>query len=115
MGAWIASGRVVEQEVVMSPLTLPLPSAPSDGKSEVGVSDTELPSPRQIILKVHQADDVEHTLDKGLWVGTGATQCGWKIFVDMSFSFLLRVGRVTDPLCSGPVDGAHPNVPAVSG
>ena len=72
-GAWIASGGVVEQEVVAPPLTLPQPSAPSNSESEVGVSDTEFPSPRKIIPKVHQADDIEHTLDKGLWVGTGAT------------------------------------------
>ena len=71
MGAWIGSGGVVEQEVVAPPPTLPRPLAPSDGEAEVGVSDTELPSPRQIIPKVCQADDIEHTLDKGLWVGTG--------------------------------------------
>src|SRR5882724_1253830 len=72
-GVWIASGGIVEQEVVVPPLTLSRPLAPSDGKSEVGVSDTELPSPRQIVPKVRRADDIEHTLDKGLWVGTGAT------------------------------------------
>src|SRR5882724_7555157 len=108
MGAWIASGRVVEQEVVMSPLTLPRPLAPSDGKSEVGVSDTELPSPQQIVPKVHRADDIEHILDKGLWVGTGATRHGWKIFINVSFSFLSRVGQVTDPSISGSVDRVCP-------
>ena len=74
MGAWIASSRIVKQVVVVSPPTLPQPPAPSDGKSEVGVSDKELPSPQQLILKVKQSDEVEHTLDKGLWAGTGATR-----------------------------------------
>jgi len=35
-GKWIASGRVIEQEVVAPPPTLPPPLAPSDSKSEVG-------------------------------------------------------------------------------
>ena len=73
MGAWIASGGVIEQVVLVPPLALPQPLAPSDGKSEAGASDTKLPSPRQIVPKVHQADDIEHTLDKGLWAGTGVT------------------------------------------
>ena len=115
MGGWIASGGVVEQEVVAPPPTLPRPLAPSDGESEVGVSNTELPSPRQIVPKVCQADDIEHTLDKGLWVGTGAMRRGWKIFVNMHLSFLLQVGQGTDPSGSGPVDGVHPNMPEVSG
>jgi len=72
MGAWITSGGIVEQVVVVPPPTLPPLVAPSDGESKVGASDAELPSPCQIDPKVHQADDVEHTLDKGLWVGTGA-------------------------------------------
>ena len=71
-GAWIASGGIIKQVVVAPPLTFPLLVAPSDGESKVGVSDAELPSPFQIVPKVHQADDVEHTLNKGLWVGTGA-------------------------------------------
>src|SRR5882724_8475742 len=66
------------------PPTLPPPLAHSDGESKVGVSDAELPSPHQIIPKVHQADDVEHTLDKGLWVGTGAMRQGWRIYVGVS-------------------------------
>ena len=65
-GAWIASGGIIEQVVVVPPPTLPLPVAPSDGKSKVGISNAELPSPHQIVPKVCQADDVEHTLDKGL-------------------------------------------------
>ena len=114
MGAWIASGGAVEQEVVTPPPTLPRPLAPSDGESEVGVSDTELPSPRQIVPKVRQADDIEHSLDKGLWVGTGATRRGWRIFVNVHSSFLLRVGHVTDPSGLGPVDGMRPDLSEVS-
>ena len=71
-GAWITLGGIIEQVVVAPPPTLPPPVAPSDSESKVGASDAELPSPRQIVPKVCQADDVEHTLDKGLWVGTGA-------------------------------------------
>jgi len=78
-GAWIASGSVVEQVVVAPPPALPQPVAPSDSESKVGASDAKLPSPCQIFPKVRQADNVEHTLDKGLWVGTGAKRQGWKI------------------------------------
>src|SRR5882724_2033195 len=94
MGAWIAAGRILKQVVVVPPLTLPQPSAPSGGKYEVGVSDEELPSPQQLVTKVQQLDAVEHALDKGLWVGTGATRRGWKIFVKASpssFSFGRRL------------------------
>jgi len=68
-----------------APPNSPSPLAPSDSKSEVGVSNTELPSPHQIVSKVCQVDDVEHTLNKGLWVGTGATRQGWKIFIKVNF------------------------------
>ena len=87
MKAWIASGGVIEKVVVVPLPTLLAPTAPSNSESKVMVSDTELPSPFQVIPKVHQMDDVEHTLDKGLWVGTGAMQQGWKIFVNVSLSF----------------------------
>src|SRR5882724_6222741 len=79
--AWIASGGIVEQVVVAPPLTLPLPLGPNDGKSEVGVSDEELPSPRRLVSKVRRSDNVEHILDKGVWAGTGAMQRGGRIFV----------------------------------
>jgi len=72
MEAWIASGGVVEQVVVAAPLTLPRPPASSDSKSEVRVSDEDLPSPWQLTSKVQQSDNVEHILDKGVWVVTGA-------------------------------------------
>ena len=73
MKAWIAFGGVDEQTVMVTPLTLPQPVAPSNGESKVRASDPELPSPHQVIPKACQVDDVEHTLNKGLWVGTGAT------------------------------------------
>src|SRR5882724_3180617 len=79
--AWIASGGIVEQVVVAPPLTLPLPLGPNDGKSEVGVSDEELPSPRRLVSKVRRSDNVEHILDKGVWAGTGAMRRGGRIFV----------------------------------
>src|SRR5882724_8657065 len=63
---WIASSGVVEQVVVAPLPTLPQPTAPSDGESKIVVSDAELPSPLQVIPKVCQADDIEHTLNKGL-------------------------------------------------
>ena len=85
--AWITSGGVVEQVAVATLLNLPQPMAPSDGESEVRASNTKLPSPHQVITKVQQVDDMEHTLNKGLWVGTRAIQWGWKIFVNLSFTF----------------------------
>src|SRR5882724_12827726 len=73
MQAWIASGGIVESVVVAAPPTLPRPAL-SDSESEVAMSDGEVP-----VSKVQRLDEVEHTLDKGLWVGTGATWRGWKI------------------------------------
>ena len=60
---------------------LPLPLGPNDGKSEVRVSDEELPSPRWLVSKVRRSDDVEHILNKGVWAGTGATRWGGRIFI----------------------------------
>src|SRR5882724_133258 len=75
-----------------APPTLPLPVAPSNGESEVGASDAELPSPLHIVPKVCQADDVEHTLNKGLWVGTGAKRWGWRIYIGEFLSVTFHVG-----------------------
>ena len=72
MQVWIVSGGIVENVVAAAPPTLAQPVAPSDDESEVRISDEELPSPQQLISKVQWSDKVEHTLDKGLWVGTGA-------------------------------------------
>ena len=41
---------------MVAPPTLPQPAAPSDGESEVGTSDLELPSPQQVVPKVQQVD-----------------------------------------------------------
>src|SRR5882724_13725148 len=106
--AWIASGGIIKSMVVAAPPTLPQPAL-SDGESEVTMSNGELP-----VSKVQWSDEVEHTLDKGLWVGIGATQRGWKIFVKVSRSFHSGVGQVTDSLVSGPVDGASPHMSTMS-
>ena len=98
-----------------APLTLPQPAAPSNGEYEVGASDTELPFPRQIVPKVHQAIDVEHTLDKGLWVGTGAKQQGRKIYIGVSFVCPYSCQPPIDPPCSGSAEDVHSDVSAVSG
>ena len=50
---WITSGGVIQQVVVATLLTLPQPTPPSDSESEVRASDAELPSPCQVIPKVH--------------------------------------------------------------
>jgi len=66
MKAWIISGGVSNQVAVATLPAAPQPMAPSDGKSELMVSNAELLSPHQVIPKVHQADNVEHTLNNGL-------------------------------------------------
>ena len=66
------------------PPTDPTLPVPSDGESEVGASDEELPTPKRLLSKVWQSDEVEHVLDKGAWATTLATHVGWKIFVDVS-------------------------------
>ena len=64
-----------------APLTLPKLPTVSDGESEVGASDMELPSPQQVVLKVRLSDDVEHILNKGPWAATPAVHWGWKIYI----------------------------------
>jgi len=54
------------------------------GESEVGASDEELLSPQQVVSKVWLTDDVEHMLDKGVWVATLATHWDWRIFIAVS-------------------------------
>ena len=56
----------------------PLPDNASDGESEVGMSDKELPTPQKVFSKVWQVDDVEHVLDKGVWAAIPAKFQGWK-------------------------------------
>ena len=75
----------MEQVVVVKLPTLSQPTAPSDSKSKVKASDAKLLSPCQIISKVRKVDDMEHTLNKGLWAGTGAMCQGWKVFANMSY------------------------------
>ena len=49
----------------IDPLLQTQPLIPRDGESEVGGSDVELLTPKRLLSKVWQADDVEHVLDKG--------------------------------------------------
>ena len=58
------------------PLTTLMPPAPSDGKSEVGGSNTEFLMPKQLLSKVQQANDVEHMLNKGAWAAMPVTHGG---------------------------------------
>jgi len=115
MKVWIASGGINKQTLMVAPLTLPQPAAPSNGESKVGTSDPELPSPRQVIPKVQQVDNVEHTLNKGLWVGTGAMRQGWKIFVDMSIPlFFFWVSQLLILSVQDHLMVCIPTCPAVS-
>ena len=86
--AWLASSGIVKSMVVAAPPTLPPPVAPIGCESEVRISDGELP-----VSKVRWSDEVEHTLDKGLWVGTGAMWQGCKVFVKVSPICFLSSGR----------------------
>jgi len=88
MKTWIVTGRVAEPATV-EPVKTALPTNPtplvrSNGKSEVGASNEELPSPWQVVSKVGLSDEVEHILDKGVWVATPAMHQGWRIFVAVS-------------------------------
>jgi len=80
---WIVTGGVTASTVMVP--DGPVPSDPaSAGKSEVGVSDEELPTPHKVLFKVWQADDVKHVLDKGVWAATPTKHRGWQIFVQVS-------------------------------
>ena len=89
--AWITSGGVAAPVVVVPlqnlPPTDPTLPVPSDSESEVGALDEELPTPKHLLSKVQRLDKVEHGLDKGAWAMTQATHVGWKIFVDVSWTF----------------------------
>jgi len=80
---------VVVAPLLNLPPTDPTLPAPSDGESEVGASDEELPTPKRLLSKVRRSDEVEHVLDKGAWATTPATRVGWKIFVDVSRAVFL--------------------------
>ena len=85
--AWIATSGVSTSATVVTDVPTP-PNNASDGESEVpGSEDTpqeELPTPCQLLPKMLQSDQVEHTLDKGAWAAMPATCQGWKIFVVVS-------------------------------
>ena len=85
---WIVTGGVTASTVMVP--DGPVPSDPaSAGESKVGASDEELPTPRKVLSKVWQVDDIEHVLDKGVWVVTPAKCRGWQIFVQVSMLCLL--------------------------
>jgi len=89
--AWIMSGGIAKPVTaaplwIIPPTDLTLPP-PSDGESEVGASDEELPTPKCLLSKVWLLDKVEHMLDKGPWAATPAMCIGWKIFIDTSWAF----------------------------
>ena len=88
MQAWIMMGGAAAPVTIVPmrimPLTDPKPPALSDSKSEVGVSNEELPTLQQVLSKVWQVDDINHMLYKGVWAMTPATCRGWEIFVQVS-------------------------------
>ena len=83
MKAWITTSEVAASATVVTVPTSP--NHASDGESEVGVSNKELPTPRKVLPKVRQTDEVEHVLDKGLWAAMPATHWGWQIFIKVSY------------------------------
>ena len=79
---WIATRGTVATD-------MPAPANnASDSESEVPVMEDvpqeELPTPHRLLHKVLQSDQVEHTLDKGVWATMPATCQSWKIFVEVS-------------------------------
>jgi len=67
------------------------PDNMDEGKSKAPGSEgaqEELPTPHQLMPKVLQLDQVEHTLDKGAWATMPATHQGWKIFVAVNDRYL---------------------------
>jgi len=82
---WIVNGGITEPVTIEPTVTTPpnnTRSQPaSDGESEVEASDKELLSPCQLVSKVRQLDQVEHTFDKGAWAVMPSLCQGWKIYV----------------------------------
>ena len=75
--------------------------AASDGKSEVDATDEGSGGQEHLMVpKVWSQDHVWHVLNKGQWTETPAVCQGWKIFVQVSSSFLTS-GDGTDPLVLG--------------
>ena len=105
--SWISTGGVAAPAIAVLPGVDPLlqmqPLILSDGESEVGGSDADLPTPKRLLPKVQRADDIKHVLDKGAWATTPALCQGWEIFVDVTlWIFCLRPRLIWDrsgPLC----------------
>ena len=91
MKAWIATGGVSNSETMVTDVPAPTNNM-DEGKYKApgseGVPQDELPTPHQLVPKVLQLDQVEHTLDKGAWETMPATCQGWKIFVTVSDRYL---------------------------
>ena len=92
MKAWIVTGGISDSMTV-DPIatTFPNDTRPppeTEGESEVQGSDVEpdkkLPTPCQLVSKVWCLDQVEHTLNKGVWVAMPALHQEWKIFIAVS-------------------------------
>ena len=116
---WNVSGGVAAPVVMvplqnLPPTDLTLP-APSNGESEVGASKEELPTPKHLLSKVWLSDEVEHMLDKGAWAMTLAMCIRWKIFVDVSRTFLFCVGLALIVTCLGSAEGVCPMLSVLPG
>ena len=78
----------------------PIVEAVSDSESDVKATDEESGGQGLLVPKVQAKDRVQHVLDKGQWTETPTVHQGWKIFVQVSSSFLTS-GDGTDPLLLG--------------
>ena len=89
--AWVATGGVDDSATVVTNMIAP-PDNVDEGKSEApgseGAPQEEPLTPHQLVPKVLQLDQVEHTLDKGAWTTAPASHQGWKIFVAVSDRYL---------------------------
>ena len=85
--AWIIIGGVANSATMVTAVPAPTDNV-DEGQSEApgsgGAPQDELPTLCQLVPKVLQSDQVEHTLDKGAWATMPATCQGWKIFITVS-------------------------------
>jgi len=112
MKVWITSGGVIEQVAVATLPTAPQPMAPSNQWIQGWGLWCWTPSPRKVIPRCNHVDDMEHTLNKVFWVGTGPCD-GLEDLCQCDFSFLSKSADYWSS-CSGSVDGTCPNMSAVS-
>ena len=74
--------------------------AASNSESEVEATDEESGGQGPVVPKVWAQDCMQHILDKGQWTQTPAVCQGWKIFIQVSSSFLTSSDNA-DPLLLG--------------